>query len=216
MPDPRDEVIEAIDDGHLPAAERLLERLVAEEPYDPDAWLMLVLVRSDLGKGDGAREAAAELLRLTDGHPRAHWAAGVAAVTARRHDDALGHARSALEAGGTDPAVWALVARVHAEQAEWADSLRAAEEGLAADGEHLPSANYRALALRQLGRHAEADAAFAELATAAPLSAFSNAGYGWSLLRRGARADAEDSFREALRLDPASSWARTQRLWRIA
>ena len=208
MLDPRDQVLEAIDDGDLTTAERLLAALVVADPVDPDAWLMLTLVRADLGDGEGAGQAARGLLQLAPGHPRAHWAAGVAAVTARDYREAERQAGIALDLADDQASAWALLARVHAERGGWEESLASAEKGLAVDPEHVPSANYRALALRQLGRHAEADAAFEELAAAAPLSAFSNAGRGWALLRQGARADAEESFREALRLEPDSTWAR--------
>ena len=64
------------------------------------------------------------------------------------------------------------------------------------------------MALVRMGRKVEAEAPLAAALARAPENALTHANYGWALLHRDKIKEAFAAFREALRLDPTSSWAR--------
>src|SRR5262249_19742642 len=68
--------------------------------------------------------------------------------------------------------------------------------------------NLRAMALVKLGRPAEAGATIDAALARDPENALSHANQGWAYLERNEPAKALEHFREALRLDPTSAWAR--------
>ena len=208
MYDLRAAALEAIDDGELDAAARHLREALDHDPDDAETRAMLALVLLDLGALDEAHVHAERVAASVPESPFAHWTLGSVLLARRRARPARAAAEEALRLAPDSADAHALLARVHALDGRWTEALRLAEAGLGLDAEHVPSAGVRALALRQLGRADEAGAAFDEVAAADPLSAFSNAGKGWSLLHRGDRAEAEEHFREALRLEPGSEWAR--------
>lgn len=97
---------------------------------------------------------------------------------------------------------------MYSRQLRWRDTLNVAEAGLALEPEHQSCANFRALALTNLGLTAAANAAVHEALASDPDNAYSHANRGWLLLRESRVEEAVDSFRAALRLDPAMDWAR--------
>jgi tetratricopeptide (TPR) repeat protein len=64
------------------------------------------------------------------------------------------------------------------------------------------------MALNRLGRKEEAGMALEAALSKDPENASTHANRGWALLQAGKTKDAMESFREALRLEPGSEWAR--------
>ena len=84
-----------------------------------------------------------------------------------------------------------------------------AEQGLRVDPEHGSCTNLRSLALDRLGRGSDAiDAARAQLSRQ-PDDSNAHAAVGFAHLNRGEYKPAQESFREALRLDPTDEFARS-------
>jgi hypothetical protein len=97
---------------------------------------------------------------------------------------------------------------VRFDQRRWQDALDSAERGLAIEPQHVTCNNLRAMALVQLGRRAEAGATIASALARDPGNAVTHANQGWTLLNAADYLGASNHFREALRLDPTSAWAR--------
>ena len=76
------------------------------------------------------------------------------------------------------------------------------------DPEHGPCANLAAMALRRLGRPKEAKRILDATLGRRPDDATTHTNLGWSLLQAGDHKGAREHFRDALRLDPTSDWAR--------
>jgi tetratricopeptide (TPR) repeat protein len=187
----------------VPAARQAL----AGDPEDATAHALLALGLAHLEQGDEAVEAGRRAVALGPDLAFAHYAHGWALLEA---SDVAGAERAAREALRLDPDAdeHALLAQVHIRQRRWRDALDIAERGLSVDPEHAPSANFRALALANLGRADEAVAGVHEVLALDPDDAYAHANRGWLMLRQSRPKDALESFKAALRLDPTMDWAR--------
>jgi Tfp pilus assembly protein PilF len=188
----------------VPAARQAL----ASDPENAQAHALLALGLTHLEQPRDAVEAARRAVALDPDLAFAQYVLGLALLD---HDDVSGAERAAREALRLDPDAdsYALLAQVLVRRRHWQDALDAATRGLEIDPEHAGCANLRALALGQLGRAGEAEAALDETLALDPDNAHSHANRGWQLLRESNHEQALESFREALRLDPTSDWARS-------
>lgn len=197
------------DQGRFDLAERSLRDALAEDHTDATAHALLALCLSELRRRDEASAEAEAAVGLAPDEAFPHYA--LAHVRYDRNDFA--GARRALDESirldPDNPSQFALSAQLFAQEARWADALAAAEEGLAIDPEHTGCTNLRVLALRQLGRAAEAATALGSALARAPEDAATHANQGWAYLQAGDQPRALEHFREALRLDPNSEWARS-------
>lgn len=107
-----------------------------------------------------------------------------------------------------DSRQFALLAAIELDRSRWKDSLAAADQGLEFNPESVDCTNLRAMALVKLGRREEAGQSIASVLINEPDNADTHANLGWTLLHAGDPKKAAEHFREALRLDPNSEWAR--------
>ena len=206
--DLRSAALTAIEDSEFATAEHYLREYLEDDPHDAPTTAVLALCVAELGRLEEAEQLAARAVTLEPYLSYPHWVHGGLLLRARRVEEAHAAALEALRLEPDDADHHALEAQVHGVRANWRETLAAAERGLAIEPGHATSANLRAMALRQLGRTAEAEQAFAEAAMANPLNTFAMAGKGWSDLAHGRTVDADGAFRDALLFDPTSEWAR--------
>jgi tetratricopeptide (TPR) repeat protein len=180
---------------------------VASDPEDASAHALLALGLAHLDQGKDAVTAAQRAVALAPEMAFAHYALGSALL---EHGDAKAAERAAREALRLDPGPdeHALLAHAFSRQQRWAEALDAADRGLAIDPEDQSCANFRALALTNLGRIDDANDVVHGSLAFNPDNAYSHANRGWLLLRQSKVEDAVESFRTALRLDPTMDWAR--------
>jgi len=107
-----------------------------------------------------------------------------------------------------DEDYFALQAAIFLQQKKWQAALEAADQGLAIDPEHVRCANLRAIALTKLGRRQSASDMIETALERDPENADTHANLGWVKLEQRRHKEALEHFREALRLDPESDWAR--------
>lgn len=100
------------------------------------------------------------------------------------------------------------LAAIELERSRWQDALDASEQGLQCDPEDVECNNLRAIALVKLGRREEAGATIDAALANEPDNAVTHANLGWTMLHSRQPKKAAEHFREALRLDPNSEWAR--------
>jgi len=189
-------------------AENELRAALGEEPNDAVAHAFLSLCLLELKRYDEATSEAAEAIRLAPDFPFAH--AALARVMFERNrlqraDEAISEA---IRLDPSDPSHRSLKAAIRMNQRRWSEALQAAEEGLALDAEHVECNNLRAMALVKLGRRDEAGLTIEGALARDPDNAVTHANRGWSLLDQGDPRQAQEHFREALRLDPQLEWAR--------
>lgn len=112
------------------------------------------------------------------------------------------------------------LASVLFEGLRYAEVVAATDEALALDPASAGALNLRGLALIHLGRRAAAAAVLEGARVQAPNDDAAHANVGWVLLHRGRTREAAAAFREALRLNPHSEWARrglreTVKAWNV-
>lgn len=189
-------------------AEREAMQSLAVEPGNPEALALLALSRSHLKKSREAIAAAAEAVGLAPEIPHFHYVHGLVLHHADRYDEAFVAVQEALRLDPSDPDSFSLLAAIELTRRRWQPALEAAERALALNAEHVEAANFRAMALVRLGRKAEAMATVDFALEREPDNATSHANQGWNCLHRNEPRQAQEHFREALRLDPELDYAR--------
>lgn len=188
-------------------AERELRQALAADPNFADAHALLADVLLEQQRLD---EATAEAGLAITQDPEAEFAHFVMArilLARNRHEEAEEAVLRAIQLSPY-PRSFALLAAARYERSDWAGALYAADQGLSVDPEDGGCLNLRAMALRQLGRHDEADRTLAGALEADPDDSYAHANRGWSELHRGRPREALVHFKEALRLDPSNDHAR--------
>lgn len=189
-------------------AEKELRAALADDPED---WISHAMLAFALLRQEKPQDAVAEARRAVGHGPDAsyaHYVLALALLEAGKRAEARAAAIRALEIDPADPDYHSLLGWMDLGAKRWADALENAEKGLALDAEHVQSANVRAQALVKLGRGREAGLTLDTALAREPESDLTHANMGWTLLENGDHKKALGHFREALRLDPTSEWAR--------
>ncbi len=197
-----------LEQARYDTAEAELRQALAEDPENARAHAMLALCLIQSRQYERAA-AAVDLARtLSPDDPFVFYVESRMLTERNCFPEAEA---AVLEAIGLDPyevEYFAQLACVRMEQRRWDAALVAAEQGLALDAENVTCTNLRAMALVKLGRRLEAGEAIASALRRQPEDADTHANMGWSLLENAQPQQALEHFREALRLNPNSQWAR--------
>ncbi|HEX6041693.1 tetratricopeptide repeat protein [Longimicrobium sp.] len=195
--------------GRHDMAEREYRLALAQDPHDADthALLALVLAEHDDRRAEALQEAQAAI-GLAPDHPFPRYVEARVHLEAGRWDEARRAAEQAIEMDPDDADAYTVLAAAHSGRRRWREMLDAADEALAIDPGHVGAANLRAQALVHLDRRGEAGSTLRGALARAPESSTTHANQGWTRLHEGDRQGALTHFREALRLDPQSTWAR--------
>ena len=102
-----------------------------------------------------------------------------------------------------------LLAHVLIEQKRFKEALQKADEGLAVDAENITSLNARSIALNKLNRTADAIETMHGALAQDPDNEITHATAGWSYVEKGKHKEAMHHFREALRINPDYSSAKS-------
>ncbi len=188
------------------AATEITARL-ADAPDDPEGYILLALCQHFASR-PAALETARRAVELAPDDSRAHLAVSLAEAKRGNLAEAEAAVRRAIELNSWNAGYFGQLAAVHIAQYRWADALAAADEGLAFDPDDEVCLNNRAVALTNLGRRDEAARTLDGTLEKHPEDAFTHANRGWTLLHENEPKQAVGHFREALRLDPNSAWAK--------
>lgn len=189
-------------------AEREALQALAAQPDQPHALALLALCRIEQDKRAPALEAAREAVGLAPDVAYFHYVHGLILHRSDREEDAFRAAQEALRLDPDDADIFCLLASIELARRRWSAALQAAERALALNPEHVGAANLRSMALVRLGRKAEAMTAIDYALHRAPENALSHANQGWNCLHRNDPKQAQEHFREALRLEPTLDYAR--------
>ncbi len=197
-----------LEQHRYPDAERELRAALLQSPQEAHLHAMLSLVLLEQLKLNDAAAEAQQAITLDPDDPLPHYALAAVLLGRNRFADATGPINEAIRLDAFDPKHYALLARIKLAQRNWQAALDAANRGLEIDPNHDACVNLRGIALVQLGQRDEAARTIQGALERDPENAVTHANQGWALLHRNQPRPAMEHFREALRIDPTSDWAR--------
>jgi Tfp pilus assembly protein PilF len=195
--------------GRYADAEIALKEALAQEPNDAFALHQLAVCQfHQTDKRREALETIGRALALDPNSSEHHILKSFILSGLSRSKEALTSARDALALDPYESGAFAAEAQAHLQMEHWADAERAAREALALDADSSVAANQLAQALRLQNKLAENTEHLSGMLARDPEDPFTHANAGWTALQRGGHREAEEHFREALRLDPDFDYAR--------
>lgn len=194
--------------GRNDMAEKELRQALIEEPNNAFPHAMLAGCMIDQKRFNEATDEASQAIHLAPDQPFTHFMMGQVMYQRNRFAEAKEAATQAVQLDPYDADYFALLSAIELEQKNWKEGLAFAEQGLEVEPDHVRCVNLRSLALTKLGRAEEASQGMDVALQNAPGNAYSHANQGWTLLHQGKPKEALEHFRESLRLEPDSEFAR--------
>jgi tetratricopeptide (TPR) repeat protein len=189
-------------------AETALREALAGDPADADAHVLLALTIYHQERYPEALQEARSAVGLAPDDAYNHYVVALILLAQGQVDGSLAAIRESLRLEPQDADYYAHLSRVYTRQKKWRRALEAAEAGLRCEAEHVGCTNLRGQALSNLGLGDEAQLAIAQALAHDPENAATHANQGWAMLRQSRPEEAFTHFRESLRLNPMSNWAR--------
>lgn len=181
---------------------------ICAQPQSASARSMLALTLLTQDRLDEARKMAEEAISLDPDNSFAHYARSFVLYNQLRLDDALKSIEEALRLDPYDADYYGHASAINLARDNWKAALELADNGLEMAADHVECLNCRAFALTRLGKLDEAEEAVTVALARDPENDLSHANRASIFFRRGKPAEAAEHFREALRLNPHSKWAR--------
>ena len=189
-------------------AEKELRQALLADPNDAFAHAVLSICLAEQDKLTPATDEARAAIGASPDLAFAHYALANVLRRRNRLDEARTAANEAIRLDPETADHWGELSQIEYQCRDWRAALEAAERGLAIDPDDNACTNLRAIALVKLGRRDEAGATIDAALARDPDDPVTHANQGWTLLHAGDHRRAMEHFREALRLDPTSDWAR--------
>jgi Flp pilus assembly protein TadD len=197
-----------LDAGRAEAAEREARAVLAADPHDPPALVLLARSLIMQGRGAEAVAAARDAVSHDPDDEFALLALGVALIGDSNPVEAEQAVRSAIRIDPELPALHQILAEILLQLERKDEALAAAEDAHALDPGDGSIAATHAAVLVALGRAKEADRVARESLALDPTLDTAHHLFGVVGLHRGDSDQALAGFREALRLDPTDEAAR--------
>lgn len=190
-------------------AEQELRGLLSEDSQQAELHSLLALcLVNDPSRLKEATDEAELAVGLAPDIPFVHYVLGRVFLVRNRTDEARQAAEEAIRLDPYDAEHFGLLSQIELVAGQWQKSLNAAEQGLTIDAEDDLCNNLRSISLERLGRSSEALDSARKTLSRSPDNAMSHVSFGWAALSAGDYRQAQESFREALRLDPMNEAAR--------
>lgn len=196
------------DSRRFKMAEDEFRLAIAENPTDSYAHGMLALALAALRRFDEAIKEAKECINLEPDNSWNHYAISFVYYHWGRQKEALNAIEEALRLNPHHATYFGMAAEIHLMRDEWQKALVMAELGLEASAQNVDCLNCRAIALSKLGKHKEAEVSVDQALAHDPENDISHANKASILFRQGKPTESAEHYREALRLNPNSRWAR--------
>jgi tetratricopeptide (TPR) repeat protein len=197
-----------LEQGRYADAEQELRMSLASDPDNAWAHAMLAMCLSQRKQFKDATAEAERAVGLAPNFSLCHYVLAKVLLDRDRTDEARTAIQQAIALDTYNANYYAMLAHIELSDRHWQRALDAAEVGLSINPDDVSCVNLRASALLNLGRKEEATAAIAGALARDPHNAASHANQGLTLLHQGQHKQALEHFREALRIDPTSEFAR--------
>ncbi len=191
-----------MDSGSTLEAERMVEGVAEQRPWDPEAWMNVAAVQRERGERGAAEEA---LRRAVEIAPRDHGVrlalASLLADT-ERLTEALEECREAIRLAPEDAGGHFTLATVLERQGRTDDAVAEYRAAAAADPDMVRAWNNLGDLLFRAGRTEDAEAAFRHAIAADPWHALARFNLADLALATGQLAEAVEQYRRGLELAP--------------
>lgn len=194
--------------GRYASARDEASTAVAEDPDEVEAYALLALSFSKLKDHRNALDTARKAVAVDPDWSYPQYILGVVALNAGKLADAQRAAVAALNLDSGQAHHYALLARIRFNQTQWKDCLALCDEGLRIDPDDEDCLTVRGLVLPKLGRNADAIDTLKRTIAQDPDDSHSHAAQGWAMLHAKRYDEALTHFKEALRINPTSEYAR--------
>lgn len=196
------------DSRRFKLAEDEFRRALTEHPNDAYAHGMLALTLVAQDRFDDAHKEAKECVLLEPDNSWNHYAMAFVLYQHNRYKEATAAIEEALRLNPYNTTYFGMAAEIHLMRDEWNKALGMAQLGLELTPTHVDCLNAQAMALTKLGRIKEAEESVELALSEEPENHVSHANRASILFRKGKPNEAAEHYREALRLNPNSKWAR--------
>lgn len=179
---------------------------------DPDNDVVLHQLAITLWHLDREKEALGviqQAIRVAPNESEYHAFKAILVGTTHNVDFAMGAANEAIRLDPSSAFAWYVRAQLHLDAKKLPKAEADARAALERDPDHSGAANVLSHALRLQGRIAENTGQIAGMLARDPENDSTHAAAGWNALHAGKYPEAQNHFREALRLNPESEFART-------
>ena len=197
-----------INQNRFDLAEQELGSLLAKDPQDAIAHLLMSIVYKHTKRFREATDSAKQAIGLEPDNGRCHLILASVFLMRNRYSDAESSAMEAVRLDPYDEDACAILAQIKYSTKQWQEALDWAKKGLQIDPDEPACHSLRTLALERLGRTDVAVATSKEALQRNPDDSYTHATHAWALLNQGKHREAQESFREALRLDPTNDFAK--------
>jgi tetratricopeptide (TPR) repeat protein len=197
-----------INQNRYDLAEQELGSILAKDPQDAIAHLLMSVCYKHTKRYREATDSAQQAIALQPDNPRCHLMLASVYLMRNRYDEAENAAKESLRLDPYDDDTYAMLAQLKYAQKDWEESLSYAKKGLEIDPDQPTCQSLRSLALERLGRTDVAVATSQEALSRNPDDSYSHATHAWAQLNNGNHKEAQEGFREALRLDPTNEFAK--------
>ncbi len=192
-----------------PDAERELRTALVLDPDNTHLQLLLTICLIEQDKMEEAEQNIQDVLHQEPDNDYALYVFSKIKLQQEDYDGAERLLKQAVQLSPNEPDYYGLLASIFLQKKNFHLALEYAEKGLALNGEHILCLNMRSAALLKLKRKDEAFQTIEKALEKDPENEFTHINYGWSHLERGRHKEALSHFREALRLNPNSSPAKS-------
>jgi len=197
-----------MDHSRYDLAEKELREAMDEHPEDPVLVAELGWCLSELSRTAEAIEMCQRATALDPVDPNGYYALASVLGNAGRPDEGLRAIHEAIRLDPSDARFHSVAACLHVQRHNWREALAAAEMALAIDATDDNALNARAIAFTALGKSEHAMVSSSDAMAVSPLDDQNHAARGYVLLYSGDYVEAEQHFRESLRLGPNYEYPR--------
>lgn len=190
-------------------AEAAFKDVLQGDPENDEALHQLAIcIWYQTGRQKEALATIEQAVRAAPGVSGHHALKAIMVGSVHSIDFAMGPANEAIRLDPTSPYAWYVRAKLHLDARKLPKAEADARKALEYDPNHDASANILSHALRMQGKMAENASQLAGMLARNPEDEGNHTAAGWNALQLGKYEDAQKHFREALRLDPQSEFAR--------
>ena len=189
-------------------AEKEFKQALATDPNNAIAMALLAECYIERSRYAEALDTAKRAVGLGPTNPFLQYTLARAFFYNKKTKEARAALKEGLAMNPYDADFFLLDAHIAFYEEDWNAALNSAEQGLEIDPENVNLINLRAQALIKLNRQEEAAQTMDYALNRAPENAYSHANKGWIAIEQDKYEEAIDYFKESLRLDPTSEFAR--------